>query len=186
MPSRRAAGAAAARQPPRSVRVRVAREDVQNAIASNPLFNDQFLGVLRDSMARQGEDVLVRKGPPVEPRCAQQGGLACGSGPQNGGARAWLGAPARPSALRAAQLLCARACPRVLFPLLSHPLAACPAASSLVSSRRQSATEEVLTTALGQSKATLQQLVAWREQVDRQILAQQKQIDRMEFALNKW
>lgn len=50
---------------------------------------------------------------------------------------------------------------------------------------RASATEEVLTVALSQSKTTLQQLVAWRDQIDRQVAVQQKQVDRMEFALNK-
>ena len=42
----------------------------------------------------------------------------------------------------------------------AHPPA--PASST-------SATEEVLTTALGQSKQTLQQLLVWREQIDRQV-----------------
>lgn len=92
------------------------KEDVQQAIASNPLFNSRFMGVLQDSLARQGAEALT-SAPPVEERVC--------------------------------------------------------------------ATEEVLTTALGQSKHTLQQMMAWKEQLDRQILAQQKQVDRMEFALNK-
>jgi len=36
-----------------------------------------------------------------------------------------------------------------------------------------SATEEVLTTALAQSKQSLQQLMVWREQIDRQVRARQ-------------
>lgn len=51
--------------------------------------------------------------------------------------------------------------------------------------RSVSATEEVLTVALSQSKQTLMQLMAWREQIERQVAVQQKQVDRMEFALNK-
>jgi hypothetical protein len=121
-PAAPAAGrGAAARRPaaaaPRDVRARASQGDVEDAIASNPLFNSQFMGVLRDSLARQGSESLMRN--------------AQAQGP------------------------------------------------------RTSATEEVLTTALAQSKQTLQQLVVWREQIDRQIAAQQKQVDRMEFALNK-
>ncbi|PSC70061.1 molybdenum cofactor biosynthesis [Micractinium conductrix] len=92
------------------------RDEVVSAVTTNPLFNNQFMGVLQNSLARQGVDSLTRA-PPTEPRT--------------------------------------------------------------------SATEDVLAAALGQSKQTLQQLLAWREQVERQIAAQQKQIDRMEFALNK-
>lgn len=40
---------------------------------------------------------------------------------------------------------------------------------------RASASEEVLTAALAQSKQALQQLLVWREQLDRQIASQQKQ-----------
>jgi hypothetical protein len=50
---------------------------------------------------------------------------------------------------------------------------------------RQSAVEEVLTTALNQSKHTLRVLQQWRNQIDAQLAAQEKQVDRMEFALNK-
>lgn len=50
---------------------------------------------------------------------------------------------------------------------------------------RASASEEVLTAALAQSKQALQQLLVWREQLDRQIASQQKQVDRIDFALNK-
>lgn len=97
-------------------RVRVAREDVESAIATNPLFNSQFMGVLQESLARQGPESLTNV-PKAEPRI--------------------------------------------------------------------SATEEVLITALQQSKQTLQVMMMWREQIDRQVAAQQKQVDRMEFALNK-
>jgi hypothetical protein len=96
--------------------VQVGRSEVEEAIASNPLFNNQFMSVLQDSLARQGEQSLTTA-PPAEPRV--------------------------------------------------------------------SATEEVLTVALQQSKQTLAQLMAWRDQLDRQIAVQQKQVDRMEFALNK-
>ncbi|KAL4856984.1 hypothetical protein ACK3TF_002677 [Chlorella vulgaris] len=95
---------------------RSGRPDVEQAIANNPLFNSQFMGVLQDSLARQGEQALT-SAPPTEPRV--------------------------------------------------------------------SATEEVLTVALSQSKQTLMQLMAWREQIERQVAVQQKQVDRMEFALNK-
>jgi hypothetical protein len=50
---------------------------------------------------------------------------------------------------------------------------------------RQSATEEVLAAALVQSKQTLKLLQLWKNQVDGAIVAQEKQVDRMEFALNK-
>lgn len=53
------------------------------------------------------------------------------------------------------------ACPLRLHSLwFAHPPA--PASST-------SATEEVLTTALAQSKQTLQQLLVWREQIERQV-----------------
>lgn len=41
---------------------------VQNAIASNPLFNSQFMGVLQDSLARQGADALTASTKPAVPR----------------------------------------------------------------------------------------------------------------------
>lgn len=50
---------------------------------------------------------------------------------------------------------------------------------------RTSAVEEVLSTALHQSKHTLRMLQQWRLQIDSQIAAQEKQVSRMEFALNK-
>lgn len=50
---------------------------------------------------------------------------------------------------------------------------------------RISAVEEVLGLALNQSKLTLRMLQQWRNQIDAQIAAQEKQVDRMEFALNK-
>ena len=50
---------------------------------------------------------------------------------------------------------------------------------------RISAVEEVLGTALNQSVLTLRMLNQWRNQIDAQIAAQEKQVDRMEFALNK-
>ena len=50
---------------------------------------------------------------------------------------------------------------------------------------RVSAVEEVLQTALNQSKHTLRILQQWRNKIDAQIAAQEKQVDRMEFALSK-
>lgn len=50
---------------------------------------------------------------------------------------------------------------------------------------RISAVEEVLSTALSQSKQSLRTLQQWRNQIDAQIAAQEKQVDRMEFALSK-
>jgi hypothetical protein len=50
---------------------------------------------------------------------------------------------------------------------------------------RISAVEEVLTTALNQSKQSYRMLSQWRLQIDAQLAAQEKQITRMEFALNK-
>lgn len=111
-PARRAAPASRAGR----LVARVSRNEVEDAMASNPLFDNQFMSVLQDSLARQGDQALT-SAPPAEPRV--------------------------------------------------------------------SATEEVLTVALQQSKRTLMQLMAWREQIDRQVAAQQKQVDRMEFALNK-
>ena len=84
----------------------------------NPLLNSQFMGVLNQSLARQGADALTR-GPVASPEA------------------------------------------------------------------RLTAVEEVLMNALGQSKQTLAQLQQWRNQVDAQIAAQEKQVDRMEFALSK-
>lgn len=49
--------------------VHVGRSEVEEAIASNPLFNDQFMSVLQDSLARQGEQSLTTA-PPSEPRWA--------------------------------------------------------------------------------------------------------------------
>ncbi|KAL4419787.1 hypothetical protein ABPG75_006885 [Micractinium tetrahymenae] len=92
------------------------REDVEEAISSNPLFTPQFMSVLQDSLARQGSSALT-SAPPTEPRA--------------------------------------------------------------------SASEEVLTAALAQSKQQLQQLLVWRDQLERQIASQQKQVDRIDFALNK-
>ena len=73
-PARRAtprSGAGAARAPPAraAVHTRVSsRDEVEDAIASNPLFNSQFMGVLRDSIARQGAEALTRSARPAEPR----------------------------------------------------------------------------------------------------------------------
>lgn len=39
------------------------------ALESNPFFTDQFLGVLRGSLQRQGEEALTDTTPPAEPRC---------------------------------------------------------------------------------------------------------------------
>ena len=50
---------------------------------------------------------------------------------------------------------------------------------------RASALEEVLSTALHQSKQQLKLLQIWKNQLDAAIAAQEKQVDRMEFALNK-
>lgn len=68
--SARSSAASAVAAPRRCVRVRaVGPEDVQSAIASNPLFhNSQFMGVLQDSLARQGADALTRSAQPAEPR----------------------------------------------------------------------------------------------------------------------
>ncbi len=85
--------------------------------SSGAPFNPQFLGVLQQSLARQGADALTKGLPPAEERI--------------------------------------------------------------------SAVEEVLTTALNQSKQSYRMLSQWRLQIDAQIAAQEKQITRMEFALNK-
>jgi hypothetical protein len=82
------------------------------------LFNSQFMGVLQQSLARQGADALT-KGVEVPDEA------------------------------------------------------------------RISAVEEVLSTALNQSKQSLRSLQQWRNQIDAQIAAQEKQVDRMEFALSK-
>ena len=89
-------------------------EDVINS--SNAPFNSQFLGVLQESLARQGVDALTK---------------------------------------------------------------------GIEADERVSAVEEVLTTALNQSKQSYRILSQWRLQIDAQIAAQEKQITRMEFALNK-
>jgi hypothetical protein len=89
-------------------------EDAINK-SSTP-FNPQFLGVLQQSLAREGADALIR---------------------------------------------------------------------GVKAEERISAVEEVLTTALNQSKQSYQMLSQWRLQIDAQIAAQEKQITRMEFALNK-
>jgi len=89
-------------------------EDVLNS--SDAPFNAEFLGVLQQSLAREGPDALL-KGVKAEERI--------------------------------------------------------------------SAVEEVLTTALNQSKQSYRMLSQWRLQVDAQLVAQEKQITRMEFALNK-
>lgn len=100
--------------PPRIVRVPSAGSDE----AGNPLFNAQFMGVLQQSLARQGADALTK-------------------------------------------------------------------GASVTEEERTSAVEEVLGTALMQSKHTLKMLQQWRHQIDSQIAAQEKQVGRMEFALNK-
>ena len=83
-------------------------DEALSSIAGNPLFNNsQFMGVLQNSLARQGPDALT-SAPPAEPR--------------------------------------------------------------------EDATVEVLTSALNQSKITLQQLVMWQNQLAAQIAAQQKQV----------
>jgi hypothetical protein len=88
-----------------------------NAInSSGAPFNSQFLGVLQQSIARQGPDALLK---------------------------------------------------------------------GIEAEERVSAVEEVLTTALNQSKQSYRMLSQWRNQIDAQIVAQEKQITRMEFALNK-
>lgn len=50
---------------------------------------------------------------------------------------------------------------------------------------RKCATEEVLEAALNQSKLSLRMMVQWKTQIEAQIAAQEKQVSRMEFALNK-
>lgn len=86
--------------------------------ASQGVFNSQFLGVLQQSLARQGADALT-----------------------SGAARE--------------------------------------------EEDRATAVEEILSAALGQSKQSLQQLQVWKNQIEAQIAAQEKQVSRMEFALNK-
>lgn len=93
-----------------------AADDDSPDVESNPLFSAQFMGVLQQSLARQGTDALM-EGPEAD--------------------------------------------------------------------ERSSAMEEVLETALGQSKQQLRLLLVWRNQLDSAIKAQEKQVDRMEFALNK-
>lgn len=205
LPGRRAAAAAPLPPAARRVRARVGSREgnpVEDAIASNPLFNAQFMGVLRDSLARQGSDSLTRNASPAEPRCVLAAALlllpptggCLGTLPRPGAE--WPGraqptpgiqeptAVGRPAA--AAIHSQASVTAAVTSPCLSPPppLRSPPPPPPALP-RSTSATEEVLTTALGQTKATLQQLLAWRDQLDRQIAAQQKQVDRMEFALNK-
>jgi len=50
---------------------------------------------------------------------------------------------------------------------------------------RKCATEEVLEAALNQSKLSLRLMNQWKAQLEAQIAAQEKQVSRMEFALNK-
>jgi len=92
--------------------------DEESVEASQGVFNSQFLGVLQQSLARQGADALT-----------------------SGTARE--------------------------------------------EEDRATAVEEVLTAALGQSKQSLQMLQVWKNQIEAQIAAQEKQVSRMEFALNK-
>ena len=89
-----------------------------NPTGDNNVLSSQFVGVLQQSLARQGADALT-KGPEISEEA------------------------------------------------------------------RISAVEEVLATALNQSKFTLRSLQQWRNQIDAQIAQQEKQVDRMEFALNK-
>jgi hypothetical protein len=141
--------------------VQVGRSEVEEAIASNPLFNNQFMSVLQDSLARQGEQSLTTA-PPAEPR--------------------WV-----PCSRSRCECASWRSVERLLFFAIAEPLTAC--ACGFLSSPRPvclllppalprsvSATEEVLTVALQQSKQTLAQLMAWRDQLDRQIAVQQKQV----------
>lgn len=83
------------------------------------VFNEQFLGVLQQSLARQGADALIKG----EERDEEE--------------------------------------------------------------YRKCATEEVLEAALNQSKLSLRLMVQWKNQLEAQIAAQEKQVSRMEFALNK-
>jgi hypothetical protein len=50
---------------------------------------------------------------------------------------------------------------------------------------RPGAVEEVLEQALNQSKMSLRLMVQWKEQMEKQIAAQEKQVSRIEFALTK-
>ena len=50
---------------------------------------------------------------------------------------------------------------------------------------RIGAAEEVLKAALSHSRHSLAQLLAWRDQMDKQIVSQAKQVERIEFALHK-
>ena len=88
--------------------------DEESVEASQGVFNSQFLGVLQQSLARQGADALT-----------------------SGTARE--------------------------------------------EEDRATAVEEVLTAALGQSKQSLQMLQVWKNQIEAQIAAQEKQVSRMEL-----
>eukprot|EP00889_Picochlorum_renovo_P001205 jgi/Picre1/28235/NNA_003641.t1 len=92
-------------------------EDTQSQ--QGGLFNDQFMGVLQQSLARQGADALTT-GPELDEE-----------------------------------------------------------------EMRASATEEVLEAALNQSKLSLRMMQQWKNQLEAQIAVQEKQVSRMEFALNK-
>ena len=91
-------------------------QEDENIPGGGGIFNQQFMGVLQQSLARQGADALT-KGPQQEDRV--------------------------------------------------------------------SAVEEVLSTALKQSKNSLLLMQQWKNQIEAQIAAQEKQVSRMEFALNK-
>ena len=84
----------------------------------NELFNDQFMGVLQQSIARQGADSLMQ-------------------------------------------------------------------GASIPDETRPGAIEEVLEAALNQSKFSLNLMQQWKNQIEAQIVAQQKQVSRLEFSLNK-
>jgi len=50
---------------------------------------------------------------------------------------------------------------------------------------KTSASEDVLGAALQQSKHTMTQMLMWRDMLDKSIVAQQKQIERIHFVLSK-
>lgn len=94
-------------------------DDDQTQAPQGSPFNEQFMGVLQQSLARQGADALT-KGIEVDEE-----------------------------------------------------------------ELRASATEEVLEAALNQSKLSLRMMQQWKNQLEAQLAVQEKQVSRMEFALNK-
>lgn len=66
----RPTGRLALKPQPRRSSVAVRAEEAN--VSGNPLFSGQFMGVLQQSLARQGADALTTShGPPPEERCAE-------------------------------------------------------------------------------------------------------------------